>query len=1375
MFITSASIPGSHASLTDTGAQFSAIALKLVKQHHIAIRPPLDNEPQYLSMADRTKVVKRIGSVMIPISIHFSGGAYRAPYICSKKFEILDMDYDFILGVDILPQLFPFDDVMNYLILPSRISSPPQSLSISIAAGDDSHEVCTSSASHFNGEVTMRYVSTHDGPVPPSMNHTTTVREYVDELASDYYIKLCTIDVDDLNQHLLTVTKSPMCSVASSSSGLNVHVDTQTHNRMVTTSFDDIYTDNENENNAPLSSTGDTESNDNQTDMPTLTDQVSDMGIGEAPPYEVPQKPTASTPLDKEHEYKPMRLKVLAQLSSLLKENEAISGFCTGDGSTVTLSVKPDDEQHVYSRQYPIAQSLESTVDELLQKWLKQGRIVLATRSCRFNSPLLVVKKKDEHGQMTGVRVCLDVRKLNKYLIENDRFQIPHIPDMLATLAGGCIFGEFDLSEAYFQFQLSQSSQQYTAFTWKKQQYMFVSCPYGIKHIPSLFQRFIANLFRDMPFVFTYIDNICFSSRSWKEHVEHAAAIIERLTSVNLRIKPSSVNLGNYQIKLLGHLITPFGIGLDPEKRDIILNWPKPSTGSELASFLGLGTFLRDHIRHYADITAPFEKMKKHTSIEWTESLSQQWDLVKRAFATAPFLKFPDFNKRFVIATDASQTGIGGVLYQPDDEGNTITANNIVAIVSKQLNESQRRYPVYKKELWAVVYCLRKFHTFIHGRRDVTVLTDHKPLIHILKQQSLCTALQQWLDVLLDYDLTIIYRPGVLHVIPDALSRMYMSSYADNVDTWGTHSNIRIIDAFTHVSLPSDFLCQQSLDAIKAPTATRKRHQFAPTQRSGGGKLTSTQAALLSLLHEDTSPFDSNAADMHEFINATSVGPLFACATELPPPQLCMASLNAAGVLTDEEKLLIAQEKRGKTVPAVDQRQQIVEAAHAAGHYGEKAMYAHIDNEGYWWPHMRDDIASEIRDCRDCQRYNIIHCGYHPARSITATLPGDHYQIDLASMPTSMEGHKFILVLVDVFTGFVMLKPIIDKEASTVARAVWEICCIIGVPKILQSDNGLEFSNRIINALCRLTGISRRFIAPYNPRADGKVERTVKTVKDTVVKLLHGAVALWPLYIPFVQLVFNNKVQELTGSSPFTLMFTRPLNQLIDYTTQPHAPISMDDWQQHQEKVVSLIFPSVSDRIKGKQESMRAKLDALRKKVTSDELLPGTVVMIKDPIYLLNPSLRPTREPTWIGPYTIVRRTLYGPYILRDDTGQVYARQVNIDQMKVLYSPSAIPSQRAVEDENTYEVDYIISHRERNGQYEYLIKWKGYDKKDATWENEDAFNDPQPVERYFKLLQIKKQAKNVRLNHLFTSDSDSLILSSLTTAHSQHQAATDRQ
>ena len=129
---------------------------------------------------------------------------------------------------------------------------------------------------------------------------------------------------------------------------------------------------------------------------------------------------------------------------------------------------------------------------------------------CIFNSPLLVAPKFDKDGHVTGLRVCLDARVLNKHLVENDKFEIPRIPDVLQRFRDCRQFGEFDLSEAYNQFQIAAESQKYTAFTWNGKQYVFVACPYGIKHIPSLFQRFMVELFKDMPFVFPYIDNLPF-------------------------------------------------------------------------------------------------------------------------------------------------------------------------------------------------------------------------------------------------------------------------------------------------------------------------------------------------------------------------------------------------------------------------------------------------------------------------------------------------------------------------------------------------------------------------------------------------------------------------------------------------------------------------------------------------------------------------------------------------------------------------------------------------------------------------------------------------------------------------------------------------
>jgi hypothetical protein len=674
MHITSTKMSGCHMMLNDTGAQFSGISQQLVRKHRLAVRAPLANEPLHLTMADRSKTVKRVGTVEIPITIHFNGGKPRQPYSCMKVFEVMNMDYPFIIGVDLLPSLFPQDDIMDYLLLPSRITSPPCALRDESDVFDGNPG--RTSRSHFPAVSTLQYeasVPTH----VPTISATNQFNDYVDDRIAEHYSQLYHQDMDDLVRgtiHACALVKS-RANVRGSPRANHVSVGVlridgmheERVARCMLAAADDSF---------------------------TLHDQITDIGIGDVPPQELPQKPVASTPVEREQEYAAGRASIMAQLAELLKTNEEIVGFCTGEGSIVVLTVGKQDEDKVFSRQYPLPQALDEAIDQCVRRWWEQGRIMLAPHGCTFNSPLLAVKKKDDQGRMTGVRVCLDVRKLNLYLLQNDRFQIPHIPDMLATLSGGCIFGEFDLSEAYFQFQLSETSRGYTAFTWKKQQYMFAACPYGIKHIPSLFQRFIAQLFVDMPFVFTYIDNICFSSKTWKEHGEQAAAIIARLNSVNLRIKPSSVNLGNYQIKLLGHIITPFGISMDPEKRDIIMSWPRPSTGAELASFLGLGTFLRDHIRYYADLTAPFEKIKKSSAVQWTPLLQQQWDTVRRAFATAPFLAFPDFSRRFVVATDASQTGVGGVLYQPDSDENVITATNIVAIVSKQLNESQRRYPV---------------------------------------------------------------------------------------------------------------------------------------------------------------------------------------------------------------------------------------------------------------------------------------------------------------------------------------------------------------------------------------------------------------------------------------------------------------------------------------------------------------------------------------------------------------------------------------------------------------------------------------------------------------------------------------------------------
>src|SRR6185369_15805873 len=156
-----------------------------------------------------------------------------------------------------------------------------------------------------------------------------------------------------------------------------------------------------------------------------------------------------------------------------------------------------------------------------------------------------------------------------------------------------------------------------------------VGTPFGLSPISSIFQRVMSHIFRDLPFTFPCIDNLPFASKNWEEHAEHAMVILDRLNKANLKIKPSPIKIGYSQIRCLGHMISHQGVGMDPD---------------ELQSFLGFATFIRQHIRHFADLTAPLESIKRDKLIEWSPELISHFNTIKNAVLKAPFLQYPDYS-----------------------------------------------------------------------------------------------------------------------------------------------------------------------------------------------------------------------------------------------------------------------------------------------------------------------------------------------------------------------------------------------------------------------------------------------------------------------------------------------------------------------------------------------------------------------------------------------------------------------------------------------------------------------------------------------------------------------------------------------------------
>jgi len=147
----------------------------------------------------------------------------------------------------------------------------------------------------------------------------------------------------------------------------------------------------------------------------------------------------------------------------------------------------------------------------------------------------------------------------------------------------------------------------------------------------------------------------------------------------------------------------------------------------------------------------------------------------------------------------------------------------------------------------------------------------------------------------------------------------------------------------------------------------------------------------------------------------------------------------------------------------------------------------------------------------------------------------------------STDGYDTMLVIVDVMTKYAILNCLKGKGMVEVARTTWEVLAIFGIPKIIQSDNGSEFVNQLIEELTKLNGIEHRTISPYNPRANVQVERTNRTIETMLCKELQGAMHEWPDFVPYVQLAYNAKISSTTGSTPFALMFGRSLNKFERY------------------------------------------------------------------------------------------------------------------------------------------------------------------------------------------------------------------------------------
>lgn len=417
-------------------------------------------------------------------------------------------------------------------------------------------------------------------------------------------------------------------------------------------------------------------------------------------------------------------------------------------------------------RQYRIPHSHKKILQQMIDEYEKQG--IIEKCHSEFNSPLLLVGKKDDFGNKTDLRFVVDYKKLNE-VTQLRVFPIPRVDEILDDLGGSEYFSKLDIKGAFHQIKLSEDSQNYTAFTACGFQYRWKRMPMGLAMSPLTWQQTINTILWELigNGVYVYLDDIIIYARTRTEHDEILRTVMEKLKQHNLQLKISKCEFYAREFEFLGHIISKDGIRTNPKKIEAVRDFPIPKNVKKVQSFLGMTNYYRRFVRRYSHIAKPLSRLcKKNQPFVWTDLCQRAFDRLKSALIEDVTLAFPDFEQTFYITTDASDYAVGGVLSQGD-----IPNDRPICFFSKTLNEAQRRYSTTHKELLAMVECVRAFRPYVWGRFFV-MITDHKALCYLFSMRDCGSRLFRQKIELLDYNFKVIHRPGSMNSVADALSRM---------------------------------------------------------------------------------------------------------------------------------------------------------------------------------------------------------------------------------------------------------------------------------------------------------------------------------------------------------------------------------------------------------------------------------------------------------------------------------------------------------------------------------------------------------------------------------------------------------------------------
>lgn len=346
---------------------------------------------------------------------------------------------------------------------------------------------------------------------------------------------------------------------------------------------------------------------------------------------------------------------------------------------------------------YPLSPEEKEAVEEFLREnlekgWIRQehkGEFVIA-------SPVFFVGKKDG-----GARMVIDYRAVNK-ICKPDPFPIPLMHTLPDELKRAKYFTTLDMRAGYNNIRIRPEDEAKAGFRTHQGVYIPRVMQFGMMNSPAVFQRAMNQIFDDMigRGILIYLDDIIIYAETeealWKLTIE----VMERLRSVDFYLKLEKCFFNLQELDYLGFVVSREGLKVDNYKVKAVQEWPELKTKRDIRKFIGFANFYRKFIEGYSTIARPLTTLlSKKRTFTWGEHQRRAFERLKHAFISAPVLVRPDYEKQFIIETDASLVAMGAVLSQQQDDGSI----KPISFWSGTFNAAERNYGVGDRELLAII------------------------------------------------------------------------------------------------------------------------------------------------------------------------------------------------------------------------------------------------------------------------------------------------------------------------------------------------------------------------------------------------------------------------------------------------------------------------------------------------------------------------------------------------------------------------------------------------------------------------------------------------------------------------------------------------